>query len=428
MNHYLAAALGAASLTACLTAGLATTSAFAAAPGAVPAFDPAPVPASAPPPAARGAARRPAGAATALASAPDKAAAASGRSVGSLRFIGEQRLALKQEFNGTAIGGISGADYDPASGDWLLASDDRSAINPARYYTARLDYDSGAFRGIAITGVGFFRQADGSTYPGVKTYDANKSGEVPDIESVRFDPRDSSIWYSSEGDRKRGLDPFVRHARRDGTWLAALQLPDMFRVSKEEKGPRDNMAFEGLSFAPDGNSLWVSMEAPMLQDGGLPTPSSGAVSRITRLDREGRMLAQVAYPVDPIPATPGPGKAADNGISEILAVDARTLLVLERAAVQDAAGAYRNHVRVYLVDTDGASDVRGVAALAGASYRPAAKRLLLDLGTLGIRLDNLEAISFGPRLANGHDSLVIVSDDNFSARQVMQFLLFEVLP
>ncbi|KQV87191.1 hypothetical protein ASD15_28535 [Massilia sp. Root351] len=354
--------------------------------------------------------------------------AAAERSVASLRFIGEQRIPLKQDFKGTSIGGLSGVDYDAASGNWLMASDDRSAINPARFYTARLDYDGSAFRSVHITAVDSFKQADGSNYPGVKEFDARKSGDVPDIESLRVDPLDGSIWYSSEGDRKRGFDPFVRHARRDGSYLGEARLPEMFRTSKEPKGPRDNLVFEGLSFAPDGQSLWVSIEGPLYQDGPVPTPAAGGVSRITRLDRDGRMLAQYAYDMDAIPAAPGPGRNADNGISEILALDQHRLLVLERSAVQDTAGAYKSYIRLYQMDTAGASDVRGLAALAGASYRPAAKRLVLDLNTLGIPLDNFEAMSFGPKLPNGHDSLLIVSDDNFDKTQSTLLLLFEVLP
>lgn len=63
----------------------------------------------------------------------------------SLRLIGEQRIALKQPFNGTLVGGLSGIDYDAASGDWVLESDDRSEFNPARFYRASLNYDSNGF-------------------------------------------------------------------------------------------------------------------------------------------------------------------------------------------------------------------------------------------------------------------------------------------
>ena len=60
------------------------------------------------------------------------------------------------------------------------------------------------------------------------------------------------------------------------------------------------------------------------------------------------------------------------------------------------------------------------------------KTLLYDLGTLGIRLDNVEGMTFGPTLADGRRSLVLVADDNFSlaingpgsAPQNTQFLVF----
>ena len=52
------------------------------------------------------------------------------------------------------------------------------------------------------------------------------------------------------------------------------------------------------------------------------------------------------------------------------------------------------------------------------------KRLLLDLDDLGIPLDNVEGLTFGPRLPDGRQSLVLVSDNNFAATQFTQFLLF----
>jgi len=165
-----------------------------------------------------------------------------------------------------------------------------------------------------------------------------------------------------------------------------------------------------------------------MQDGELPTPSAGAMARFTQYGRDGAVLRQVAYPIDAIPAEPGPLRYADNGVTEVLAVDAQRLLVIERAAVQDARGKYANYIRLYEMDASAASDVSAMASLAGGGFRPAAKRLVLDLAALGLpRLDNIEGMAWGPRLANGRDSLVLVSDDNFNAGQVTQFLAFEVL-
>ena len=350
-----------------------------------------------------------------------------------LRFIGEQRIPTKMPFRGTTVGGLSGVDYDAAAGEWILASDDRSAIDPARYYRAALRFTPVSFDAVTLTDVRLFRQRDGSAYPGVARH-AEAGGTVADIESARVDPRDGTIWYASEGDGRIGLDPFVRQAGTDGTLRGELPLPDQFRERPaHDRGVRNNASLEGLSFAPDGASVWLALEAPLYEDGGLPTPDRGALARITHLDRGGRVLGQYAYPLDPIPARPGEGRFADNGISEIVATGRDTLLVLERSAVQGDDGRYRNHVRLYEADVGRATDIRAVPALAGAAATPAsvpaAKRLVLDFTTLGLPVvDNLEGFAFGPRLPNGHATLLFVSDDNFNKSQVTQLLLFEVLP
>ena len=348
--------------------------------------------------------------------------------VAGLRLIGEQRIALKQAFQGTTVGGLSGIDYDAASNTWVMESDDRSEINPARFYRATLAYDSKAFRGVTLSSVHFFTQPDGSRYPNLAHAKLERGDQVADIETIRVDPQDGSLWYGSEGNRKVGLHPFVRHADRDGKYLATLPTPAMFKVSQAEIGSRNNMSFEGLSFASDGKSLWLGMEAALYQDGPLATPEHGSVVRITRLDRAGTVLGQYAYPLDAVASRPAPGREADNGVSEILAVNDHQVLVVERAGVENADGIYTNHVRVYEMETQGATDIASIPALAGAAYVPARKRLLLDLERIGLaRVDNIEGISWGPRLANGRRSLVMISDDNFNAQQVTQILAFEVL-
>ncbi len=72
----------------------------------------------------------------------------------------------------------------------------------------------------------------------------------------------------------------------------------------------------------------------------------------------------------------------------------------------------------------GAQDVSRYDSLAGRSVREADNTLVLDLATLGITLDNVEGLAFGPVLPDGRRSLVLVSDDNFSDSQKTQVLLF----
>ena len=57
---------------------------------------------------------------------------------------------------------------------------------------------------------------------------------------------------------------------------------------------------------------------------------------------------------------------------------------------------------------------------------PANKKLLINMDKLGHTVYNIEGATFGPLLPNGKKSLVFVADDNFSARDKTQFLLFEI--
>ena len=60
------------------------------------------------------------------------------------------------------------------------------------------------------------------------------------------------------------------------------------------------------------------------------------------------------------------------------------------------------------------------------------KRLLLDLAAVpGFTeelavMDNFEGMALGPPLADGGRTLILVADDNFSARQRTMFLLFRM--
>jgi hypothetical protein len=104
------------------------------------------------------------------------------------------------------------------------------------------------------------------------------------------------------------------------------------------------------------------------------------------------------------------------------------MLVMERSGVQADDGAYKDYVRIYEIDTEGATDIQQLPTLKDAAYTLVKKRLVLDIGTHLPIVDNLEGMAFGPRLANGHASLVLISDDNFSKTQVTQLLLFELIP
>ncbi len=100
-----------------------------------------------------------------------------------------------------------------------------------------------------------------------------------------------------------------------------------------------------------------------------------------------------------------------------------------------SVGVVGNQVRLYEIDTAAAINVLSTPALQGATYTAVTKKLVLNFdaikATVG-NIANLEVITFGPKLANGRNSLVVVADDNFAAATSEtdhnQFLVFEVLP
>ena len=68
----------------------------------------------------------------------------------------------------------------------------------------------------------------------------------------------------------------------------------------------------------------------------------------------------------------------------------------------------------------------GDKPLSKERFKGLEKKLLLDMTTLGIHIDNIEGVCFGPRLANGKLSLLFISENNFNKHQVTQLLLFQI--
>lgn len=347
-----------------------------------------------------------------------------------LRLIGEARLPHRLQFQGTTVGGLSGIDYDPATGLYYLISDDGSHFNPARFYTARIALEANRLGQPELTAVTTLRQADGSTYPA-----ALHGIQVPDPEAIRWRASSQSLLWTSEGHALTGAAPALRESRPDGTLLREFALPALLDFQLTQ-GPRINLTLEGLALSPDGNRAWLAMEGPLRQDGPVPTVQApGGPCRFTEVDLvSGKVLRQIAYLPDAIPRAPQPpANHADNGVTEILMLDAHRLLVLERAYMAGHGPDTANSLRLYLIDTRSGSDTLNLPALQPGNHQPVAKMLLADFsaftgagtGPRLDRLDNSEGMCWGPRLANGSRSLHVISDDNFGPRQITQWLAFE---
>jgi hypothetical protein len=339
-----------------------------------------------------------------------------------LRLLGETTLPHNMRFQGTTVGGLSGLDHDPATGTWVALCDDRSELQPARFYTLGVSLDQRRLA-VEVRGLATLRTAGGQPFPRRQL-----GGEVVDPEAIRLLPQSRGLLWASEGDYRANQSATLREARLDGSHVRDFDMPAQLQfASRPGTGPRDNNTFEGLALTPDARTAWVAMEAALQQDGPVPgVGRPGGPCRFTAFDlQSGRALRQIAYLPDAVPRAPTlPGGFADNGVSEILMADAHRMLVLERSFSMGAGMS----LRLYEIDTRAASDTLSTQRLVAGAYRPAAKQLVADFGALGLsRLDNTEGMCWGPRLANGRRTLVCVSDDNFSSQQVTQFAAFEYL-
>jgi hypothetical protein len=340
-----------------------------------------------------------------------------------LAYLGQIEFPTTYVFDDTAVGGLSAISYDQGRQVYYVISDDRSKKNPARFYTVRITFGDNRLIGIEWLDTTSLLDRSGAPFPPLAP-DATPPVIPPDPEGIAFDERRQQLYWSSEGERnvkdpKRPLlsDPWVRVAGLDGAFRAQFELPPGLAMSQQDTGPRTNEALEGLTLTPSGSFLFAGMEDPGLNDGSLPTADAGALTRVTRFDvSTGKPTAQYAYPLDPITAPNG----GANGLSDLVALDDDIFLVVERSH------GTRNVARIYRASTAGADNVLGRPSLSGSAPAAMTKSLVADLSTMPEvqHLDNVEGITLGPKLPDGRQVVVLVTDDNFSAEQVTQFYAF----
>ncbi|NJK35746.1 MAG: esterase-like activity of phytase family protein [Oscillatoriales cyanobacterium SM2_2_1] len=331
-------------------------------------------------------------------------------------FLNEVRLPA-QVFQETPVGGLSALTYDRDRGLFYALSDDRSEKAPARFYTLMLDFDQQQPRlnGVAVREVTLIRDAQGQLFP---------AGSV-DPEGMALSPT-GTLWIATEGITPQKIPPFIAEYNRDGTWRRSLPIPDRFRPDPEnQRGIQDNLGFESLTLVPnaptDPYRLFTVTESALAQD--VRPPTQGARSRFLHFYTDGAFLppmvvAEHFYPVEVAPA------GGIIGVTELMTLDrAGHFLSLERSFGSKGFG-----VKLWQIATGAAADTAAVPSLSqiGGNLRAIAKKLALDLGTLGITLDNLEGMTLGPKLADGSQSLILISDDNFNPKQVTQILLFRL--
>ncbi|MEG4045570.1 esterase-like activity of phytase family protein [Microcoleus sp. Pol17_C1] len=332
-------------------------------------------------------------------------------------FIGRAIFPTGSPFQGTEIGGLSGITYDAEKQVYYAISDDRSSKAPARFYTLNINLESGKLQKeqITFTGVTTLLDENGKGFPELSL----------DSEGIAF--TGNSVFVSSEGDVDRQINPFIKEFSLDGKLLKTLPIPDLFLPDdKGTKGIRNNLAFESLTLTPDRKYLFTATENALVQDGAVVSLETGNPCRILRYDAvSGNPEASFLYITEPLPAGANPvGKLTSNGLVDLVAIDDNRLLSLERAFSLETGVT----VKLFEISLEKGDRIEALESLKSrlSEVSPAQKRLLLDLETLKIPLDNIEGLTFGPVLGDGSRGLILVSDNNFSPLQETQILGFQI--
>jgi len=369
-------------------------------------------------------------------------------SVSNITSLGQVVFATGTTFSGTTVGGLSGITYDAQNNRYFSISDDRSQVNPARFYTLNVNVGSGTLTGVTFTGVTSLLRPDSTIFPASSL----------DPEGIGL-TNNNTVFISSEGQVSGSIasvqNPFVNEFNlTTGQQIRALPVPTKFNPAivdtntngnidpgEQTAGVRNNLAFEIVTLTPDKKFLFTATENALVQDGLATSATIGSPSRIIKYNlTTGLPEQEFVYITDPVAIAPNPpANFNTNGLVEMLALDSKgKFLALERSFTAGAPGT-GNTIKLFEVDASNATDVSGINDvdanndnIVDAGIVGVQKTLLLNFDSLNLAggsslglpagLDNVEGMTFGPKLPNGQQSLILVSDNNFSATQFTQFI------
>ncbi|ODG98245.1 hypothetical protein A4S05_09990 [Nostoc sp. KVJ20] len=339
--------------------------------------------------------------------------------ISSIEFIGEATLPKGLIFQKTEVGGLSGITYNVKDNLYYAISDDRGQKANARLYTLKIDLSKGSLQkdGVIPVSVTTLLNQNSQTFRPSET----------DTEGIALTNK-ATVFISSEGDVAKLIDPFIKEfSLSSGREITTLPIPNKFLPDKtNQQGIRNNLAFESLTITPDKKHLFTATENALIQDGVAAKPNIGSPCRILQYNLLNKQPEkEFLYQTEPVaPFLNLIGKFA-SGLPDLLALDNQGhFLSLERSFTGLGFA-----ISLFQVSLEGADDIHNIDSLLAVdakNIKPVQKRLLLDLRKLDVLLDNIEGLTLGPKLPNGQQSLILISDNNFNSLQRTQILAFQI--
>jgi hypothetical protein len=327
-------------------------------------------------------------------------------------YVVEDSLLVKT----TLVGGLSGIDYE--DGNYFFVVDDPKK---PRFLKAKIVLQKNKIISVDYENMTILNDSTSSYY----------KENVLDLESIFIDKETKEINFVSEGSINSGKSPSIFSTDKNGKLIHVYELPKSLKNNQTFK---HNAVFEGSSKSTDHRGFWVSVEGPLKIDGEDPRfIKTSSPIRITYFNKTTKKaIKQFAYQLEHI-IRPSKGDVNLNGVTALVEYKENHFLIVERT-YQSGYGSYGNIVKIFEASIDKTTtNILEIDSLRKTKYIPLRKRLLFNFDTIKNKLtngiiDNIEGITLGPILANGNQSVLLVSDNNFQTygRQLNQFILLEI--
>lgn len=227
-----------------------------------------------------------------------------------------------------------------------------------------------------------------------------------DMEGIAYFPADTTIFISGEADNKI-MEYKLKSGKRTGR---EFKIPDSLSTSAP------NYGFESLTYNANTHLFWTVSESTLPIDGQPASPANKIQNKLRLLcfDENLNLVREYPYLMEPPIVKSSSSDIYAMGVSELCALDDGRLLVLEREFFVPnlKIGAFVN-CNIYVVDpvNDGS-----------ATLLP--KRLLTTFKTrftgLKKNIANYEGMCLGPKLSDGRQTVVLISDSQNQYKKVMK--------
>ncbi len=326
-----------------------------------------------------------------------------------LKLLGYSTISSETVLDKIPFGGLSGmiAINDKT---YMAVSDDRSEYAPARMVKLEIDFKDSKLIVNPLENI--ILKENNESYK-LNTIDAEAITKIGDHYAI-----------ASEGSYRDNLrsSPFIKIYDQSGVYQKSIPFNENRYVPEATgemtKGIRSNLGFESLSTSPSGKFVFTVNEAALRQDAGEDYLEHNIV-RLSKVDLQSNTAEEYAIKLENVFHDSDNGK---NGISDILTLSDEEVLILERAWISSIK---KQVVRIYKIKLEAKALVTNIEKLSAETVT-LEKTLILDFSELEHKPDNLEILCFGPMI-NGHQTLIVASDNNFSKHQKNQFYLFEIL-